>query len=335
MTWSYVIRRFLMFLLIVYLGTSLIFFLPKLAPGRDPVAERLGMLASQGGIDASEIDAMVEAYRAKFGLDKPLWQQYLSFMGDILRFDFGYSLALYPTRVLTLIGQALPWTISLLLVSILLSFSIGSLLGGLLGWPRTPRAFGIAVSPFLLMSTIPYYLLGLCLIYFFAFRLKLFPLGGGAKYGVVATPTLEYALDVLHHSVLPALSIVLAGIGSWALGMRGMMITTLGEDYITLAQARGLPAKRIFYGYAIRNALLPQTTALALASGSIVSGSLLVEAIFRYPGIGSVLFKAISGFDYFVIYGVVFFIIVTIGLATLAIDLLYPLLDPRIRYRRG
>jgi peptide/nickel transport system permease protein len=329
-----VVKRFLIFLLIVFLGTSLIFFLPKLAPGRDPVAERLAMLAAQGGVDAREINAMAEAYREKFGLDKPLWQQYLSFMSDILRLDFGYSLALYPTKVIDLIRQALPWTIALLSVSTALAFGIGTLLGGLLGWSRTPRAFRIVVSPFLLMSTIPYYLLGLVLIYIFAFKLKLFPLGGGAQYGVVPTFTLEYVLDVLHHSILPALSIVLAGIGAWALGMRGMMITTLGEDYITLAQARGLSDRRIFFGYATRNALLPQMTALALAVGGIVSGSLLVEAIFRYPGIGSVLFRAISGFDYFVIYGVVFFIIVTIGLATFVLDLVYPLLDPRIRYKR-
>src|SRR5262249_38895530 len=144
----------------------------------------------------------------------------------------------------------------------------------------------------------------------------------------------SYILDLVYHSILPAASIVVASLGGWALGMRGMMITTLGEDYVILAQARGLPPRRIFFQYAMRNALLPPITSLALSAGIIVSGSLLVEAIFRYPGIGSLLFKAISGFDYFTIYGVVFFIILAIALATLLIDLLYPLLDPRIRYQK-
>jgi len=191
------------------------------------------------------------------------------------------------------------------------------------------------LSPFLLISSLPYYLFGLLLVYIFAFKLKFFPIGGGSQYGTLPSFTLSYILDVLHHSILPAASIVLTGLGGWALGMRGMMITTLGEDYIILAQARGLPSRRIFLCYAMRNALLPQTTGLALSAGTIVSGSLVVEAIFRYPGIGSVLFQAIASFDYFTIYGVVFFIILTIAVATLIIDLTYPLLDPRIRYQKS
>jgi peptide/nickel transport system permease protein len=277
---------------------------------------------------------MVKAYRAEFGLDQPLFVQYLRYLWNMVRFDFNYSLAQYPTKVLDLIGMALPWTISLLSVSTILAFTLGSLAGGLLGWPKTPKAFAYLLSPFLLMSSVPYFLIGLLLIYVFAFQLKIFPIGGGSQYGQLPSLTLPYILDLLYHSILPAASIVVAGLGGWALGMRGMMITTLGEDYIILAQARGLSSRRIFFGYAMRNALLPQTTSLALSAGTIVSGSLLVEAIFRYPGIGSLLFRAISGFDYFTIYGVVFFIILAIALATLIIDLLYPLLDPRIRYQK-
>ena len=334
MSVMYVVRRILMFLLIVYVGTTLIFFLPKLAP-RDPVAERLAMLSAVGSIEASSINEMVEAYRAKFGLDKPLYLQYFYFLRDMFRLDFGYSLAQYPIRVMTLITQAIPWTIGLLSVTTLLAFSLGSMFGGLLGWPKTPKFFRYLASPLLLLSAIPYYLLGLVLIYIFAFKMRVFPIGGGSQYGVLPSLSLEYVLDILHHSVLPAAAIVLSAIGFWALGMRGMMITTLGEDFIILAQARGLSPRRIFFWYAMRNAILPQTTSLALATGSIVSGSLLVEVIFRYPGIGSTLYRAISGFDYYVIYGVVFFIILTIGLATLILDLVYPLLDPRIRYQRG
>jgi peptide/nickel transport system permease protein len=334
MSLGYVARRLFVFLLVIWVGMTLIFFLPKMVPGRDPVMERMMMLMASGGIQAEGIEQMVKAYRAEFGLDQPLFVQYLRYLWNMVRFDFNYSLAQYPTKVLDLIGIALPWTISLLSVSTILAFTLGSLAGGLLGWPKTPKAFAYLLSPFLLMSSVPYFLIGLLLIYVFAFQLKIFPIGGGSQYGQLPSLTLPYILDLLYHSILPAASIVVAGLGGWALGMRGMMITTLGEDYIILAQARGLSSRRIFFGYAMRNALLPQTTSLALSAGTIVSGSLLVEAIFRYPGIGSLLFRAISGFDYFTIYGVVFFIILAIALATLIIDLLYPLLDPRIRYQK-
>ncbi len=335
MSIGYVIRRFLIFLLIIWVGITLIFFLPKLVPGRDPIMERMTMMLASGGATAEGVKAMVEEYRAKFGLDQPLIVQYFRYMGDMFRLDFGYSLALYPTTVMDIIKTSLPWTIALLSVSLILSFTLGTLAGGLLGWPRTPKAFGYMLSPFLLMSSVPYYLIGLLFIYILAFRLKIFPIGGGSQYGELPSLTLAYVWDLVYHSVLPALSIVVAGIGGWALGMRGMIINTLGEDYIILAQARGLPSRRIFFWYAMRNAMLPQTTSLALSAGSIVSGQLLVEAIFRYPGIGNRLYIAISGFDYNTIYGIVFFIILTIATATLIIDLVYPLLDPRIRYQKS
>jgi peptide/nickel transport system permease protein len=314
---------------------TLIFFLPKAVPGRDPIMERMTMLAATGGIQSEGIKDMVEAYRAQFGLDKTLPVQYMNYMRNMFRFDFGYSLALYPLKVLDIIKLSLPWTIGLLSVSLILSFSLGTLAGGLLGWPRTPKAFRYMLAPFLLMSSVPYYLIGLLLMYIFAFQLKIFPIGGGSPIGEMPSFSLKYVLDIIYHSILPALSIVTAGIGGWAIGMRGMIINTLGEDYIILAQARGLPSRRIFFWYAMRNALLPQTTSLALSAGSIVSGQLLVEAIFRFPGIGNKLFSAIAGFDYFTIYGIVFFIILTIATATLIIDLVYPLLDPRIRYQKS
>ena len=335
MSLNYVVKRILLYFLIVWVGVTITFFLPRLAPGRDPVGERMGMLAATGGVNLEAIEAMVEAYRAKFGLDQPLWRQYLNYLSDISRLDFGFSLAMYPARVLDLIAIALPWTISLLTVSTLLAFTLGTLFGGLMAWPKTSRYFQYLISPFLVLSAIPYYLLGFILIYLLAFQLKIFPLGGGSQYGTLPSFTWSYMVDVLYHSILPALSIVLAGMGFWALGMRGMMVTTLGEDYVTLAQARGLRGSRIFLRYALRNALLPQTTSLALSLGTILSGSLLVEVIFRYPGIGTLLFKAISAFDYFTIYGIVFFIIVTIGLVTLILDLVYPLLDPRITYEKS
>ncbi len=335
MSLRYVLGRLLFFLVVVWAGVTLIFFLPRLAPDRDPVRERLGMMVAMGGMNAENVERLAQAYEAKFGLDKPLWRQYVNYIGDIARFDLGYSLAKFPTRVVDVIAPAVPWTISLLGVSTLIAFSFGSILGGLLAWPGSPRFLRFLLPPLFTFSAIPYYLLGLILIYVFAFQLKWFPLTGGSQILTMPSLTIGYLLELIYHSILPALSIVLSSIGFWSLSMRGMMITVEGEDYITLAEAKGLPSGRIFLWYAMRNALLPQTTALALSLGTVLSGSLLVEIMFNYPGIGSALFAAITGFDYFVIYGIVFLIVVTIALATLILDLIYPLLDPRIRYQKG
>ncbi|MCB9151698.1 MAG: ABC transporter permease [Caldilineaceae bacterium] len=335
MSIRYVLGRLLFFFVVVWAGITLIFFLPRLAPGRDPVRERLGMMAAMGGMNAENVERLAQAYEAKFGLDLPLWQQYLNYMSDIARFNLGYSLAKFPTRVIDIIGPALPWTISLLTVATVLAFLLGSLLGGLIAWDGAPPILRFLLPPLFTFSAIPYYLLGLILIYLFAFKLKWFPLTGGSQILTMPSVSFSYLLELIYHSILPALSIVLASIGFWALSMRGMMITVEGEDYVTLAEAKGLPSGRVFLWYAMRNALLPQTTALALSLGTILSGSLLVEIMFGYPGIGSALFIAITGFDYFVIYGIVFMIVVTIALATLILDLIYPLLDPRIRYQEN
>ena len=327
---TYLLRRFGLFLLVIWGAATLNFFLPRLAPG-DPIAERMFAMSMQGGYTQTGVEEMVQDYKAKFGLDQPLYVQYFNYLSDVVRFDFGYSLALFPARALDLILDALPWTIGLLAVATVLSFVLGTILGALMAWPKSPRFLGYLVGPLLALSAIPYYLLGLILLYIFAFTLKLLPLSGG--YGVGQTPnlSLDFAGQVLRHSFLPAISIILAAIGSWALGMRAMMVTTEGEDYMTFAEARGLRNPTIFYRYALRNAVLPQFTSLALALGHIVSGALIVEVIFTYPGVGSVLFAAIRGSDYFVIYGVVFMIVLTLALSTLILDLAYPLLDPRIR----
>ncbi len=335
MSLGYLVRRILLFFVVVWAATTFIFFLPKLAPGRNPIVERIGMMVATGGVNAAGMQSMVDAYEKKFGLDKPLWQQYLTYLSDLSHGDLGYSLMLYPTKVLDIILVSVPWTIGLLVVSTLLAFSLGTILGGLLAWPRAPRFIQYLLPPLFTFSVVPYYLFGLILVYLLAFRLRAFPMSGSSQYGVVASLSPGFIGDVLYHSILPALSIILASLGFWALGMRAMMVGIAGEDYMLFADAKGLKGKRIFLRYAMRNALLPQTTTLALSLGTILSGALLVEIVFNYAGMGAVLFRAVSGFDYFTIYGVVFFIIVGVALATLVLDLVYPLLDPRIRYHKG
>ncbi|MGN6033562.1 MAG: ABC transporter permease [Thermomicrobiales bacterium] len=330
MNLKYVVQRIGLFFVVVWGAATLNFFLPRLAPG-DPVRSRLFAMMTQGGFQQSGVEEMVKAYQAKFGLDQPLWKQYLNYLWDTVHFDFGYSLSFYPNRALDLIMRALPWTIGLLTVTTILSFAIGTILGALIAWPKSPKILEWFLAPMLTLAAIPYYLLALILVYVFAFSLKWFPLSGGYQAGTLPQWSWSFAWDVIQHSILPALSIILAAIGSWAIGIRAMMVTTSGEDYMTFAEARGLKDKTIFSRYALRNAMLPQVTALALSLGHVVSGALIVEVVFTYPGVGSLLYNAIQTADYFIIYGVVFMVILTIALATLIVDLMYPLLDPRIR----
>jgi peptide/nickel transport system permease protein len=185
------------------------------------------------------------------------------------------------------------------------------------------------------LSAIPFYLLGMLFIYVVAMRWRLLPVGGAYTSGTNLALSWQTALDIGRHAILPAASIVLASVGFWGLGMRAMMTTTLGEDYLQMAEAKGLKPRTIFMDYALRNALLPQVTALAISLASVMSGAVLVEVIFGYPGVGNLLFKSIAGNDYFVIQGISLFIILSIGVVLLMLDLLYPLIDPRIRYRKG
>ena len=330
----YVVKRFGVLLLIVWLAATLNFFLPKLS-GVDPVRAKLLEAASLGGYVHAGIEDMVKVYQEKFGLDKPLWQQYLTYMNDVMHGRLNYSIANYPRTVGGMIADAAPWTIGLLGLTTLFSFTAGTFLGALLAWPGAPRWLQWVMPPLWAMHAIPFFLLGLVLMYAFAFQFQLLPIFGGYAAGSTPGLTLPFILDILRHAVLPALSIVLVSIGGWALAMRGMMVTTMGEDYVIFAEAKGLRSPTIFTRYCIRNAILPQTTGLALALGQILSGAVLVEVIFGYPGIGGLLFQAIQENDFFLIQGIVFTVIVALGLATFLLDVFYPLLDPRISYRRA
>jgi peptide/nickel transport system permease protein len=331
---AYVARRFGVFLLIVWLAASLNFFLPRLS-GQDPVRTKLLQQAALGGYVQAGIDEMTREYERRFGLDKPLWRQYLTYLEGVSQLDFNYSIANYPRTVRDLIADALPWTIGLLGTTTLLSFGIGTLLGALLAWPRAPRWMLWLMPPLWALHAIPFFLLGLILTYLLAFQVPLLPIFGGYSAGVTPALSWSFAWDVFQHTLLPALSIILVSTGGWALGMRGMMVTTMGEDYVVFAEAKGLRAPTVFMRYCARNAILPQVTALALALGQVLSGAVLVEVIFGYPGIGTLLYQAIRENDHFVIQGIVFMVIVVLGFTTFVLDVIYPLLDPRISYRRA
>ncbi|NJM42359.1 MAG: ABC transporter permease [Anaerolineae bacterium] len=331
MSLMYLVRRVLFLLLVIWVAATITFFIPRLSQ-KNPIRQRFAELATTGGFSPEKLEEIVASYNRQFGLDKPLMEQYFTYLGQISRGDFGVSLYRYPKTVAELIFEALPWTIGLLLSTTLIAFVLGNLLGAMSAWPRSPHWLKGLMGPLMMLQGIPPYLLGILLIFFVAYRLNVLPQGGAYEQGTAPTFTLRFILDVARHQMLPALSLILASVGFWALGMRGMGVTIQGEDYVNFAEHKGLSPRTIFSSYYIRNALLPQVTGLALAfSGVVVSGG-LVEQLYGLPGVGSVLGAAILANDYFVIYGITLALIFAVAIFMLIVDIIYPLLDPRIRY---
>ena len=327
---KYLVNRLITLLLTVWIAATLIWIIPRLSPV-DPADIMLSrMAAGAGSVENSE--QILAALQERFGLNDPLHVQYAKYMANIVVLDFGLSTATFPTPVSVLIANALPWTLGLMIFSVVITFFIGNALGAFMIWDRSPRLVRVAIPAAMIMTSIPPILSGLLLMYIFAAKLRWFPLTG--SYGLTVTPewSWKFALSVVHHGFLPALSIVVVTFGFWALGMRGLMITVQGEDYTQLAQAKGLRPRYILYRYMIRNAVLPQITAFALKIGLLVAGQILVERIFAYNGMGKLIYDAILDQDFPVIQGSSFIIILMTAVSVFLVDLVYPLIDPRIRH---
>lgn len=331
LTAKYVTRRLGTFLLTVWLASTLIFVIPRLMTG-DPVAAMVGKVSIESG-RVGNSGALVAAWRERFGLDDPVLLQYLKFLKNSVTFDFGFSLTNFPASVNELIGSALPWTLGLMLLSTIIAFIVGNLIGALMAWRGTPSFIRSVLPLSLAFTAIPAFMLGLLLLYVFAFTLGWFPDNDAYGRGLVPGLNWTFISSVIDHGFLPALTIVGTSMGFWALSMRGMMVMIEGEDYMILGEAKGLRQSRLFWRYGIRNAVLPQITSLALVLGGIVSGQILVEYLFGYPGVGYLLYQGILNSDYVLVQSIVFLLIVTTALAVLLLDLCYPLLDPRISYR--
>jgi peptide/nickel transport system permease protein len=326
-----ILRRILFLLLVIWSASTIVFFIPRLSD-TNPIRERFAELARTGGFSPADLEKIIASYTEQFGLDAPLIDQYRDYLGNIIQLDFGVSLNKYPTTVLQVITQALPWTLGLLLVTTILSFIIGNLLGALSAWPRAPRWVRTVATPFVLLTGVPPVIMGVLLLFFIGFRLKLLPLGGAYSIGVVPDwSSFVFWLDLLKHQILPALALILGSVGGWVLSMRGMGVTIQGEDYVNFAEHKGLTGRRIFRDYYLRNTLLPQVTGLALALGTVVTSAIIVEGLFGLPGIGTALNNAIRANDFPVIYGIVLFITAAVATLMVLMEFVYPLLDPRIR----
>jgi peptide/nickel transport system permease protein len=330
---KHLLERFAIFVVTVFISVTIVFFVPRFVPG-DPLGAVFINLASIGGsLGATDL---IEEYKRLFGLDRSLWEQYVRFLRELLRGNLGYSISSFPSEVSTLLTAALPWTIGLLTMTTIISWVLGSVFGAVVGWRGGKSRFFQALVPVaLVLYTTPYYILAIILIFLFAFHWRIFPLSGAYSVRLSPELSLNFALNVLRHATLPALSIILVSLGWWFLSMRSLVTSLKGEDYILYAEAMGLPDRRILWGYAFRNALLPQATGLAISLGHIVGGALITEVIFAYPGIGWLIYNAIKSLDFPVIQGGVLLIIFSVALANFMIDVVYPLIDPRIRHEQA
>jgi peptide/nickel transport system permease protein len=332
---GYILRRTGFLVVVLWTAATINFLIPKLTP-RDPVREWVTQKIASAGASAVGMDEQIASLKALYGLDKPLWQQYVTYIWNTMQFNLGFSIQNYPKPVIEIIQESVWWTLGFVGTATILAFVFGTVIGALVGWSRAPKFLQVLMPPLTMFSAVPAFILALILIYYLGFKAQLFPLRGGYRRALLVDwHSLEFILDVVHHAMLPALSLLLVSIGGWALSMRAMMVTVEGADYITFAEAKGLKGATIFFRYALRNTLLPQVTSLAMQLGFVVSGATLVETMFGYPGIGTRLSGAIASFDYNVIYGIIFFLVVGIALATFIVDLMYPILDPRISYSGG
>lgn len=329
---QYIASKLAAYFVILFIGVTTTFFLPRLMPS-DPIEGYIAQLTNQAGqnLEPEAIAELRASLSVLYGLDGSLAEQYLEYIQRVfLGFDFGPSLTSYPRPVSEFIFLALPWTLGLLGVSIALSWLIGNFIGLLAGfyhntrWATALEVVGVILYP------IPYYILALVLILLFAYVWPIFPLSTTIRPGPL---TLDKLGTIVYNSFLPALTLVLAGFGWNILGMKALSFGAKEEGFVTFARLKGTPSRTIMFSYVFRNSILPQITALALSIGGIFNGALLTEILFSYPGLGLLMRGAAGNGDFNLLYGTITISIVSVATAALVIDLLYPLFDPRIRYR--
>ncbi|GAA1875218.1 ABC transporter permease [Myceligenerans crystallogenes] len=327
---NYFLRKLGFYAVALWAALTVNFAIPRMMPG-DPVDILLAKLQQRGGTVTPETR---EAYALLLGGDDsvPLWQQYLDYLRNLLRGELGVSVSYYPAEVSDVISQSIPWTVVLVGLSTVIAACLGVALGAFAGW-RPGTWLDSLVPATTLLAAVPYFWLALLLTYVLARVLGWFPMQGG--YDVALTPgwDADFVLSAVRYGFLPALTIVLASVGAWLMGMRNMMVSTLSEDYILTAEAKGLRPGRILRNYAARNAVLPSVAGFAISLGFVVSGSVITEQVFSYPGIGSRLLGAVTNNDYALMQGVFLFITLAVLGANLVVDLLYGLIDPRTRAR--
>lgn len=319
----YLLNRIGFLLLTLWAALTINFFLPRLMPG-DPA--QVIMAKFQGQLNPEALQAI----ELQFGLNtnETISQQYVHYWQQLFRGDLGVSLAYYPTPVAQVLGQAIPWTLGLVGTATIVSFLVGTAIGIFSAWRHGHRLADALVPMGLFLNAVPYYWFAMLALFVFGFSLGWFPIIGGRTIYLGGQASVG---DVLYHSALPFLTIVITSLGGWIVGMRNNMLGVMGEDYVYFAFAKGLPSSQIERGYAARNALLPAVTGITMALGFTIGGALLTEMVFAYPGVGFILYRAVTGLDYPVMQGVFMFISIAVLLANFLTEIVYMVLDPRIR----
>ncbi|MBI1777989.1 MAG: ABC transporter permease [Proteobacteria bacterium] len=329
---AYLVRRLGQFVLIVFIGINLSFIITHATP-IDPVEQTVAAATQFGSTSPEAIALMRQSLRELYGLQGSWFDQYTVFWKRVMIGDFGPSLSAFPTPVSVLIWRALPWTAGLLFVSTVLAWILGNLLGGFAGYYRSSKALRFAGVVAMGIHPIPYYIVAFVILIVFGYVWPVLPISGGSEMNLPRGLNLRFVSSIVQHSILPLASLVLVGIGGWFMGMRALVSNIVTEDYVTYAELGGVSPRRILMGYVMRNAIVPQVTGLAMSLGAIFNGAIITEAVFGYPGIGTLLINAVHAGDYSLVLGITSISIVAVSVAVFLIDLMYPLLDPRVKVR--
>lgn len=313
----------------LFIAATITFFLVQVVPG-DPIYTMALEIAVAWGIPIEQAYTMAAAMWGGPDPNLPIYSRYIQYLTSLARGDLGWSY-LYRVSVNEIIVEALPWTLLVVSISTIISFSLGSFIGLVTAWrrkgPLNPLALGYAS----LADALPPFIAAIVILMIFAVQLRWFPLGGAFDTRLAVGWNLPFIVSVLHHAALPVIAFSVSAVGSWILIVRGSATNVLGEDYVYAAKARGLKERRIFLAYVGRNAILPPVTLLAIAFAVMLGGAVFIESIFRYPGIGFFFAEAVMRRDHGMMQGL--FLMTTFGIiaANLITDLIYPILDPRVR----
>jgi len=328
---EYIIPRIITYLAVIFIGITICFVLPRLTP-LDPVLLAINRFTEYGQYyDPESLEKMVETMKELYGLKGSILEQYVNFLRRAFTGDFGPSLVNFPIPATYLLSKALPWTIGLLSLSTVVSWVVGNFIGGVAGyfsekrWAKTLSVFATSVYP------VPYYIMALLLMILLTYMIPIFPTYGATS--LQPSLSLAFISDYFYHAALPTVSLILVGYGWWFLSIRNIVLHTRQEGYVHYAQIIGLPKRTVLLRYVIRNSLLPQVTGLSIALGGIFSGALITEAVFSYPGVGYLLLSSVTNGDFNLMMAIVTYSILAVATSTLILDLVYPLIDPRIRYK--
>ncbi len=325
---SFILRRLAFYLVAAWVALTVNFFIPRAMPGNAVQA----IMSKFPNLQPSAYKAI----QAMLGVGHPgsLWDQYVAYLSDVAHFNFGTSVSQYPATVSSLLGQTIPWTLTLVGTATVIAFIVGTGLGIVAAWRRGGWV-DRTLPGLMFLQAVPYFFLALILLEVLAVSLHLFPIGQGYSQTVIPGWNLPFIGSAVYHSILPAFTIVITSVAGWMLQMRNVMVTTIGEDYVLAGQAKGLPGRRVVVSYAARNAFLPQLQGFGLALGFVVSGALIMEIVFSYPGIGLLLLSAVSSNDYPLMQAIFLVITFAVLIANLIVDLIIVAVDPRARSREG